>query len=67
MKPLMYLLFSLSICNPCFAHLTEKSYDADLLSQEQHIRKYHPEVIWVNAQEYSNSLKTKNNQKKGAL
>lgn len=62
-----FLLFN-TLTTSLFAHTTEKAFDADMLSQVQHIKKFHPEVIWVNAEEYSkNILKTKTNQKRGVL
>ena len=54
MKKLMLMMLVISQlmgCQPVMAHQSEKEFDADMERIEDGIRRWHPEVIWVDVQD----------------
>ena len=49
MKTVLFLVMLL-IATPAFAHKTEREFDEEMLRLDNMIKKYHPEVIWVDCE-----------------
>ena len=59
MKTLIFLiLLSITpVSNCAYSYQTEKEFDAEMLRLENDIKKNRPDVIWVNAEQYTKEIK----------